>query len=95
MMEVVLSIKRAGADIIITYFAKEIAEVLNRKYFFERNKCKFQIMNIENSKTAFKQACKVIPGSTCQVHGTRRLARAASIQDPRPLRAPTRFCQAL
>jgi porphobilinogen synthase len=31
MMEVVLSIKRAGADIIITYFAKEIAEVLNRK----------------------------------------------------------------
>jgi len=31
MMEVILSIKRAGADIIITYFAKEIAEVLNRK----------------------------------------------------------------
>ena len=31
MMEVVMSIKRAGADIIITYFAKEIAEVLNRK----------------------------------------------------------------
>jgi len=31
MMEVIMSIKRAGADIIITYFAKEIAEVLNRK----------------------------------------------------------------
>ena len=31
MMEVILSIKRAGADIIITYFAKEIATVLNRK----------------------------------------------------------------
>jgi porphobilinogen synthase len=31
MMEVALSIKRAGADIIITYYAKEIAEVLNRK----------------------------------------------------------------
>ncbi|MDO9154233.1 MAG: porphobilinogen synthase [Paludibacter sp.] len=29
MMEVVLSIKRAGADIIITYFAKEIAAILN------------------------------------------------------------------
>ena len=31
MMEIITSIKRAGADIIITYFAKEIAEVLNRK----------------------------------------------------------------
>jgi porphobilinogen synthase len=31
MMEIVTSIKRAGADIIITYFAKEIARVLNRK----------------------------------------------------------------
>ncbi|MCX6154569.1 MAG: porphobilinogen synthase [Candidatus Kapabacteria bacterium] len=30
MMEVATSIKRAGADIIITYFAKEIAAVLNR-----------------------------------------------------------------
>lgn len=31
IMEVLLSIKRAGADIIITYFAKEIAEALNRR----------------------------------------------------------------
>ncbi len=30
MMETAISIKRAGADIIITYFAKEIASVLNR-----------------------------------------------------------------
>ena len=30
MMESLLSIKRAGADIIITYFAKEAARVLNR-----------------------------------------------------------------
>ena len=30
MMEIALSIKRAGADIIITYFAKDIAKVLNR-----------------------------------------------------------------
>jgi porphobilinogen synthase len=30
MMEIITSIKRAGADIIITYFAKEVAEVLNR-----------------------------------------------------------------
>lgn len=30
MMEVLTSIKRAGADIIITYFAKEAAKVLNR-----------------------------------------------------------------
>ncbi len=30
MMEVATSIKRAGADIIITYFAKDIAAVLNR-----------------------------------------------------------------
>jgi porphobilinogen synthase len=30
MMEIITSIKRAGADIIITYFAKEIAEVINR-----------------------------------------------------------------
>jgi porphobilinogen synthase len=30
MMEIITSIKRAGADIIITYHAKEIAKVLNR-----------------------------------------------------------------
>lgn len=29
MMEILLSIKRAGADIIITYFAKEVARILN------------------------------------------------------------------
>jgi porphobilinogen synthase len=29
MMETLLSIKRAGADIIITYFAKEAARILN------------------------------------------------------------------
>jgi len=29
MMETLLSIKRAGADIIITYFAKEAAKILN------------------------------------------------------------------
>jgi porphobilinogen synthase len=28
MMEALLSIKRAGADLILTYFAKEAAEVL-------------------------------------------------------------------
>lgn len=31
MMEIATSIKRAGADIIITYYAKDIARVLNRK----------------------------------------------------------------
>ena len=31
MMESLLSMKRAGADIIITYFAKEVAQVLARK----------------------------------------------------------------
>jgi porphobilinogen synthase len=31
MMEMLTSIKRAGADIIITYFAKEIAKQLNKK----------------------------------------------------------------
>lgn len=31
MMEVLTSIKRAGADLILTYFAKEAAKVLNRK----------------------------------------------------------------
>lgn len=31
MMEIITSIKRAGADIIITYFAKDIAKVLNRR----------------------------------------------------------------
>ncbi len=30
MWETLLSIKRAGADMIITYFAKEVAEILNR-----------------------------------------------------------------
>jgi len=30
MMESLLSMKRAGADIIITYFAKEVAKLLNR-----------------------------------------------------------------
>ena len=30
MMETLLSIKRAGADIIITYFAKEAAKLLNK-----------------------------------------------------------------
>jgi len=29
MMETLLSIKRAGADIILTYFAKEVAQILN------------------------------------------------------------------
>lgn len=29
MMEILLSIKRAGADLIITYFAKEVAKILN------------------------------------------------------------------
>jgi porphobilinogen synthase len=29
MMEVLISIKRAGADLIITYFAKEAAKILN------------------------------------------------------------------
>lgn len=31
MMEMLYSIKRAGADMIITYFAKEASEILNRK----------------------------------------------------------------
>jgi porphobilinogen synthase len=31
MMEILTSIKRAGADIIITYFAKEAAKILNSK----------------------------------------------------------------
>lgn len=31
MMESLLSMKRAGADIIITYFAKEVAKILNNK----------------------------------------------------------------
>jgi porphobilinogen synthase len=31
MMETLLSIKRAGADIILTYFAKETAQILNRR----------------------------------------------------------------
>ena len=31
MMETLTSMKRAGADIIITYFAKEVAKYLNRK----------------------------------------------------------------
>lgn len=31
MMEIMTSIKRAGADIIITYHAKEVAEILNQK----------------------------------------------------------------
>lgn len=30
MMEVLVSIKRAGADLILTYFAKEAAKILNR-----------------------------------------------------------------
>ena len=31
MMEVLTSIKRAGADLILTYFAKDVAKVLSRK----------------------------------------------------------------
>jgi len=31
MLEVLYSIKRAGADIIITYFAKDVARILNSK----------------------------------------------------------------
>ncbi len=31
MMESLLSIKRAGADVILSYFAKEAAQVLNSK----------------------------------------------------------------
>jgi porphobilinogen synthase len=29
MMEMLLSIKRAGADLILTYFAKEAAQLMN------------------------------------------------------------------
>jgi porphobilinogen synthase len=32
MMEILLSIKRAGADIILTYFAKEVAETIRHHY---------------------------------------------------------------
>ena len=31
MLEVLTAIKRAGADMIITYFAKDAARVLNRQ----------------------------------------------------------------
>jgi len=31
MMEVLTSMKRAGADLILTYFAKDAAKVLSRK----------------------------------------------------------------
>ena len=31
IMETVTSIKRAGADIIITYFALEIADIINKR----------------------------------------------------------------
>ncbi len=30
MMESLISIKRAGADLILTYFAKDVAKVLRR-----------------------------------------------------------------
>ncbi|MGC2063761.1 MAG: porphobilinogen synthase, partial [Thermodesulfovibrionales bacterium] len=30
MIEILTSIKRAGADLILTYFAKDAAKVLNR-----------------------------------------------------------------
>jgi porphobilinogen synthase len=30
MMEAILAIRRAGADIVITYFAREVARVLER-----------------------------------------------------------------
>jgi len=37
MVEALYSIKRAGADLILTYFAKEVAKLINRgeieKYF--------------------------------------------------------------
>nr|GFD23170.1 delta-aminolevulinic acid dehydratase chloroplast precursor [Tanacetum cinerariifolium] len=32
MLEVLMSIKRAGADAILTYFAKDAAEVLRREF---------------------------------------------------------------
>jgi len=31
MMESLISIKRAGADIILTYFAKDVAKLLKRE----------------------------------------------------------------
>jgi porphobilinogen synthase len=31
IMEIITSIKRAGADIIITYHALEVADILNNK----------------------------------------------------------------
>jgi porphobilinogen synthase len=31
MMEILVSIKRAGADLVITYFAKEAAKLLREK----------------------------------------------------------------
>jgi porphobilinogen synthase len=31
MMEILTSIKRAGADVILTYFAKDAARILNSR----------------------------------------------------------------
>ena len=31
VLELLTSLKRAGADLIITYFAKDVAELLNKK----------------------------------------------------------------
>ncbi len=39
-MELLTSIRRAGADMIITYFAKEVAQLLNRKKDGSRNHLK-------------------------------------------------------
>lgn len=36
MMEILLSIKRAGADMILTYYAKEAAKLLNGQRFVDR-----------------------------------------------------------
>jgi porphobilinogen synthase len=32
MLETLLSMKRAGADIILTYFAKEVAQIIGKNY---------------------------------------------------------------
>jgi len=53
MCETAVSIFRAGADILISYYAKEIAEAINRGH---------RIMTLSKSKLLFERAKKVIPG---------------------------------
>ena len=52
IIESLTSIKRAGADLIATYFAKDAAKLLIGKKSFKRNLCLSLLLKVKNYLSA-------------------------------------------